>query len=344
MNSILDLKINDLNGHESFFEICVGDILKTEPDEVIDLLCISAFPDNYVPTFGTLIKGLGDKGVSVDIEASNKAYDWRSNWQCWISHPLTKNPLPIERLLCFEHGELTDAATVVGNIFRSIREFILQSPKQPLKLIRLPLLSTGNQGFNKIVMLEEIMRQIFLHLKAGLPVHKVQLVLYSNEPNINKILISAGIFAEKNKSEWVSINLAKTPKFDYFVSYRRNDSRFVDKVLNAIKLKHTSTKFFIDGKSIDDGFYWKPQLIKGLYESRKVLCFITDTYANSIECIDEFHAALCCSQYRDNFMKPLLCIPSRDLTTLPRSIQRVQLIDAVPPRSLSDLVDQICSN
>lgn len=140
------------------------------------------------------------------------------------------------------------------------------------------------------------------------------------------------------------MKISDSPKYDYFVSYRHQDSNFVNEVIDQIRIKQPKSSFFVDGQALEGGVFWKPQLITGLYESQKALCFISDSYVSSVECMDEFHAALCCSQYRPNFMKPLLCLAQNNLGKLPKSIQRVQLINALcPPQSVYELSDIILS-
>ena len=344
MISAHHLTIKDFAGNTSTLEICVGDILSFKLDEYIDLLCFSAFSNDYYPMPGTIVWGLSNHGVDVSQVASDKHRDWRQNWQSWISKPLNKKDLPINRILCFEHGGREEPSNVVGNIFRSVSELLLETPNQSMQLIRLPLLSTGNQGFNKSLMLEALIRQAYIHLRAGMQVDKIQLVLWSGDPEIHKLLIEIGILFEKIQSEWALMKISDSPKYDYFVSYRREDSNFVNEVIDQIRIKEPSSSFFVDGDALKDGVFWKPQLITGLYESQKALCFISESYASSVECMDEFHAALCCSQYRSNFIKPLLCQTPKNLIKLPKSIQRVQLINALcPPQSINNLVDIISS-
>jgi hypothetical protein len=67
--------------------------------------------------------------------------------------------LPIGRILCFEHGRNREPSSVVGNVFRMVTEFALSSGSGKFRLLRLPLLSTGNQGADKSRMLEAIIRQ-----------------------------------------------------------------------------------------------------------------------------------------------------------------------------------------
>ena len=69
---------------------------------------------------------------------------------------------------------------------------------------------------------------------------------------------------------------------------------------------------------------------------------MTDSYVDSGECIDEFHAALCCARHRESFLRPLLKLESRAVETLPLTFRQVNFIDAnCPPRVLEDVVESI---
>jgi hypothetical protein len=93
---------------------------------------------------------------------------------------------------------------------------------------------------------------------------------------------------------------------------------------------------------LSHGVFWKPELIGSIYNSKKFLCLITDSYADSGECIDEFHAALSCGIHRSNFLLPLLSLKNRELETLPASFRSVNLIDAhCPPRKFDEVLDDV---
>ena len=51
----------------------VGDLTHIQPDEAVDVLVVSAFPDDYVPTAGSLVGALHQAGLSEEQLASRRA-------------------------------------------------------------------------------------------------------------------------------------------------------------------------------------------------------------------------------------------------------------------------------
>ena len=73
---------------ESRFELYQGDLSSMPPEEAVDVLVVSAFPDDYTPTPGSLIGALAKKGVSLAGLAEKKAVDLRGNYACWLSEEI----------------------------------------------------------------------------------------------------------------------------------------------------------------------------------------------------------------------------------------------------------------
>lgn len=334
-------RFRDMGGKMRTLEICVGDITKTAPSEMVDLLAISCFLNDYIAMPGTLVAQLKKRHIDVGELAQRKARDWRQSWQAWISAPLSP-PAQFGRIVCFEHGADVEPDAVVGNVFRAISEHALELPYGDIDSLRVPLLSTGDQGASKEVMLDAIISQAYTHLRGCLPVKKVQIVIHDQTDKLHALLVNAGISIEQAKAEWVASQLPQEPEFDFFISYRRTDAEFIGRMLSRLKERCPSTRVFIDEKDLKPGSYWKPELIKNLYNSRRTICYITDEYVNSIECVDEFHAALCCSRSRDDFLRPLLNLSSRTLDSLCPSFRRLNLIHSrCPPCNLNEVVEKV---
>ena len=317
-------------GRPSVLEIVVGDATTVEPPEYVDILAISCFSNDYYPSEGTLVKRLQELGVSTSDLAKHKHQDFLDAWHTWISMPIAAH-IGIRRLACFEHGSGVDPAAVVGNVFRTIREFLLSSMAAEIGVLRMPLLSTGDQQANRSAMLEAIIAQAYTHLRAGLPVGKVQIVLYDRAPDLHQLLVEAGIKLESSRADWAASLLSTNPEHDFFVSYRRKKEQFALSVVKQLRLLHSPVRIFVDQDALPMGSFWKPRLVQEIHRAKRALCFITDDYPDSAECMDEFHSALCCSRYRDGFLVPILSLKNRKLETLPSSMRKVNLLHAQSP-------------
>jgi hypothetical protein len=275
------------------------------------------------------------QGVDVAKLSFHKAKDWRIKWQTWISIGLPAGT-GIGRLACFEHGDKVSPAAAVGNVFRAVSEWVLSSDSSDLGVLRIPLLSTGDQQADKRSMLDSITRQAYAHLRGALPVRAVQIVLNEKDPSLGELLLHTGIVIEQTVTEWRVSKLTKMPQHDFFVSYRHHDRSLVQTLVSHMKARRPDLKVFLDYQELAPGVFWKPELIAGIHNARHVLCLITDSYPDSAECIDEFHAALCCSRYRRDFLRPLLHLTKRELSSLPSIFKKVNMIDAsCPPLSPS---------
>jgi hypothetical protein len=120
---LIDTIIVRHQGNERRVMLFVGDLALLPEREAVDVLIVSAFPDNYIPTRTSLIGALARAGVSVADLAKKKEVDLRKFSSCWLSHPIERPGVHFRRLLCFEPGVLGKAPELVGDIFRSIVPF-----------------------------------------------------------------------------------------------------------------------------------------------------------------------------------------------------------------------------
>lgn len=320
-------KILDLYGNEKFLDICIGDILQADENPV-DYLVLSSFPDDYTPTPNSLIGRLSTVGVNVADLARHKDRDWRSRWQCWVSGELSFRKKPL-RIVCFEHGLEKHPAGIVGNVFRTIREYLMEAEERRAHCVRVPLLSTGDQGFDRLEMMSEILRQAYLHLFFVAPIERIQLFLGKGSTDLHRLLLNAGIVIQRCRTE--RLVTKRKPQFDYFISYRQADKSRMKRLLKYLKAKKPAVSIYVDVEQLQPGSYWKMSLVNAMAASRKVICLGTDTYFGSSECIDEFHMAMNFSSVRRGFLIPLLSSQQMTFSQLPLSMARVQWINVGDP-------------
>jgi hypothetical protein len=325
-------------------EIWLGDVTARVGPTAADLLVISAFPDDYIPVPGTVVERLLQLGINVESEAASKAQDWRKAWNCWVSRPLGRPQ--VGQLICFEHGWDARPESVVGNVFRTVRELLsLGEPgaqaMRSVETLRMPLLSTGQQQASRREMLRALITQAFLHLAAGLPVKRVQLFLRPGSRGLESLLVELGVCLEENRHQWQGgLWNQAPPEQDLFMSYRHGDLNLVTPLLQSLKALHPGISIFIDHEHLVPGHHWKLELLKAMARCRRALCLITDTYPDSVECVDEFHAALLRSQHQGGFLLPVLNLRNRRLSDLPDSMRRVQGIPSGLPKESADALAQ----
>jgi TIR domain len=328
-------------GQERVLEICVGDI--THTDGPVDLLCLSAFPGDYTPTPSSVVGSLHARGIDVRSLAATRDGQALLNRHCWVSSDLQH---PIRRLLCFEH--LRNARThsvaggapgLVGDVFRAISEFVLArrpdaswggAAPEPLGCVRIPALSSGDQGGSVREMLGAILRQGYIHLRGELPVRRLQIVLHPGLHGLHGLLVHVGETLEALRVEGAGLVVPEAPVHHLFVSYLHRDRDQAESIWSEMKAQRPDLSLFIDSERLAPGHFWKMELMKGLMSSSRSLCIITDGYPESGECMDEFHASMSLHLARRGqpFLLPLFLLRQRDLSTLPASMLRVQGLDS----------------
>lgn len=112
---VIDVK----GGSGRRIELWSGDLVTLRSEDAIDLLVMSAFPNDHTETAGSLIGALGRAGIPVAAPAAAKDIDLRPIHGCWLSHELPSDATPaIKRVPCFEPLVRGHPPEVVGDIFR----------------------------------------------------------------------------------------------------------------------------------------------------------------------------------------------------------------------------------
>ncbi|WP_300441832.1 toll/interleukin-1 receptor domain-containing protein [Zoogloea sp.] len=157
-------------------ELLQGDLTELGEGEGFDLLVVSAFPDDYLPTRTSLIGALHRKGLSVADLAQDKSVDLRDNFACWLSKPVTPTDpgLRFSRILCFEPSKRGAPPEVVGDIFRALMPILAEAPD--INSIALPIVAAGNQGCSVAEMLPPLLDAALGWLEKGLPLDCIKIV------------------------------------------------------------------------------------------------------------------------------------------------------------------------
>ena len=163
-------------------QLLLGDLSAIPKEHAVDILVVSAFPNDYMALKGSLFLALQNKGLSVQALAANKQIDLVAQLGCWLSAPLSteqKNKFNFKKILCFEpQYHSSEPQTIVGNIFRCINTFAFDEENDE---IAMPVLATGYQKVPIQNMLPPLLENAIFWLQNGLPLKCIKLVLYRQE-------------------------------------------------------------------------------------------------------------------------------------------------------------------
>jgi hypothetical protein len=179
-------------------ELLRGDLSAIPPEQAVDALVVSAFPNSYTPNPGTLFEALFRRGLDMQKVAQQKQEDQRERLGCWISRPL-----PIElarvfnfgRVVCFEPGYAAFVAntgfdsrsieSTVGYVFRCLNNFVIPEAIEEHEIrqfnitrVAMPLLATGNQGVSVETLLPRLLEAAEFWLEEGLPIDCLKIVAF----------------------------------------------------------------------------------------------------------------------------------------------------------------------
>lgn len=167
---------------DAVIQLLLGDLSNIPKEHAVDILVVSAFPNDYIALKGSLFLALQSKGLSVQALAANKQIDLVAQLGCWLSAPLPteqKNKFNFKKILCFEpQYHSTEPQTIVGNIFRCINTFAFDEENDE---IAMPVLATGYQKVPLEKMLPPLLENAIFWLQNGLPLKCIKLVLYRQE-------------------------------------------------------------------------------------------------------------------------------------------------------------------
>ena len=284
-------------------ELLRGDLTHIPPDRAVDLLVISAFPDDYRPTPTSLIGALHRNGLSVQDLAGAKEEDLRESFSCWLSREFNA-PSPglrFRRILCFEPLGRGQPPELVGDIYRALVPILGRDPN--IRSIAMPIVAAGNQSFPVREMLPPLLDATLHWLDSGLPLEVVRIVAFSQSDAAEARVIfksakEAGRLPGKRQGG------AEPPgniededaardqmQFDVFISYAHEDMEAMRALETELLRLAPDVRIFLDRKSIDIGSAWQPAIFESLDQCRKVVALFSPAYLQSKVCKEEFNIA-----------------------------------------------------
>lgn len=266
-------------------ELHKGDLTALAPEDSVDVLILSAFPDDYSPTHTSLIGALWRKGISVFDLAKDKAVDLRTAFSCWLSHPIrAEGPaIQFKRILCFEPQVRGDAPDVVGDIFRALAPFL--GGTESVRTAAMPIVAAGDQGYSVATMLPSIMDAAVHWMRIGFPLEVLKVFAYSDSAACE----AEELFARFKSRYAPSKTSRSVDEYDVFISYSRPDADAADTIQDC--LAQEGLRFFVDTRSLKKGAAWQSQIFNALDSCSRMIAVYSPAYVQSKVCQEEFNIA-----------------------------------------------------
>ena len=290
-------------------ELLEGDLTEIPEERAVDLLVLSAFPDDYMPTRTSLIGALERKGLSVEALSALKEEDLRDSFACWLSEEFDAphTGLRFRRILCFEPlGKGGKPPELVGDIYRALVPIL--GLDESIRSIAMPILATGNQYWPVEEILPPLLDATIHWLESGLPLDVVRIVAYSEADAVAaKSYFETAEQARQLLSE--DIDNLITPEeetaggeeyweqvdddnlYDVFISFAHEDKAEMQALEAELRKLAPGVRIFLDRKSIDVGSAWQPAIFESLDHCRKVVPLFSPAYLKSEVCKEEFNIA-----------------------------------------------------
>ena len=196
------IQVKTSNGFADI-ELYHGDLSAIPEEHKVDIVILSAFPNDYTPTPGTLIGSFAAKGLSVEQLSKDKEMDLRKSLWCWFSkalNPAQQAQFNLQHILCFEPEiRLDEAAEYVADIFRCLNNFAFDDDHNH---VAMPTVAAGNQQASAIKITAAIIEAATFWLQRGLPLLSIKIV----EINEAKALDLKKVFAQYKEPELAETN------------------------------------------------------------------------------------------------------------------------------------------
>ncbi len=264
-----------------------GELTAIPAEHRADILIVSAFPDDYIPTQTSLIGALHRNGLSVGQLAATKAHDLRATCAFWLSNPIggPAAALNIGQVACFEPRVLGSPPTVVGDLFRGLFPFLDDKKNQ---VVAMPLLATGDQGWPPDLMLRSILDAATHWLARGLAISELKIV----ERQPDRAAALAATMAEfKSKLVTSKLRPAQSTSFDVFLSFSTKDAKAVDCTRIELLKRGDANRVFDFRIEIEKGKSWQEELDRAICSCRSIIAIMSPSYFASPECREELMQA-----------------------------------------------------
>lgn len=265
-------------------ELYQGDLAAMNPHDGVDVLVVSAFPNDYTPTATSLIGALHRRGVSVADLATRPQYDLREYWASWLSEEVQGQGF--KRVLCYEPAHRADDEHGVDAIFRALGPFV--GAKHKVRRVALPVVGTGDRGRPIAEALLPLLEAAYDSLRTT-ALNCIRLVIH-DPSHVDEALAHFREFKETHLGDLGEHGPLPT-QYDVFLSYSRRRAEDAEVVHDALTTLEPGIRIFQDIKRLREGHDYRTQLDFAIRSSARVVTLYTPEYLESGPCKDEFNTA-----------------------------------------------------
>jgi hypothetical protein len=276
---------------ERKIELLHGDLTHLPPEHAVDVLVVSAFPNDYVATQGSLIGALDRAGLSIVSLSEDKQADLRQQYSCWLSKPIKSN-FNFRYILCIESGWRGTPPEITDDLFRALAPYLLTDFANGSAAMS--LIGAGDQGWPPKQMLQAILLAAVNWIERGLPLKLLKIVIYSE--NIAHDIFETFISSKQRHSAAIEqpppvSAVAGDSQYDVFLSYAHEEMDIANYVVDNLRKHSHQAKIFHDKVSLREGSTWLMQIANALDSSRRVVALYSPSYWTSKNCQMEFLAS-----------------------------------------------------
>jgi len=277
---------------ERKIELLQGDLSRLPGEHAVDVLIVSAYPDDYRATERSLIGALDRAGLSVRELSGNKQADLRKPYSCWLSKPVDPE-FNFRHILCVEfEWQGVEAAEITDNLFRALAPYLLSD--LPNSSVAMSLIGTGDMGRPAEEMLTATLQAAVGWIGRGLPLRVLKIVVKGDEAAKNARAAFVA-FRDRHQTSKIPPARAKdetsSPEYDVFMSYSRRQEEMARFAVAELSNRAAHLRVFYDRTNLRAGQSWLDQISEVLDSSRRVVAMYSPEYWASENCKDEFLGA-----------------------------------------------------
>lgn len=158
------------------FELVQGDI--TNLPFNVDLLCLSAFKNDYTPTPRSIIGQFYKKDIDVGAQSKKPYLDFRESLGIWVSNKFDNNFF--KKIICVEIvGSNKTFIGAIKNLFAVVSALEVQGDQN--FSIALPLIGAGDQAIDKELVISSLLEISLDFLKYSRFLNKVYFIVDKSE-------------------------------------------------------------------------------------------------------------------------------------------------------------------